>query len=78
MIFESITTEERVSLIQQSIVSMESEIFRLCVLLGIDPDTFDETAYTYELPVERHEYVQLKNSITSLNNAKSMLQQLNS
>jgi len=73
MIFESISAEERISIVQQSIASMESEIFRICVLLGIDPDAFDESTYTYDVPVVRHEYVQLKNSIDSLNNAKEML-----
>jgi hypothetical protein len=76
MIFESISAEERISIVQQTIVSMESEIFRLCVLLGMDPDTFNESTYTYETPVVRHEYVQLKNSIDSLNNAKAMLVEL--
>ena len=76
MVFESLSTEERASLVQQSITSMESEIFRLCVLLGINPDTFNESTYTYEVPVIRHEYVQLKNSIDSLNNAKAMLAEL--
>lgn len=73
MEFTSLTTEERVGIVEQSIVSLESEIFRICVLLNINPDTFDPDTYTYEVPVARHEYVQLKNSIDSLNNAKAML-----
>lgn len=74
MEFTSLTTEERLSLVQQAITSMESEIYRICIMLNIDPDTLDPDTYTYEVPVVRHEYVQLKNSIDSLNNAKAMLE----
>lgn len=73
MEFTSLSSEERKTLVQQAIASMESDIFRICVLLNIDPSTLDPETYTYELPVVRHEYVQLKHSMESLENAKSLL-----
>jgi hypothetical protein len=76
MEFETLTNEAKITIIEQTIAQLETEIYRSCLVLNIDPNTLDPDTYTYSVPVERHEYVLIKNSIDSLVVAKAKLAEL--
>lgn len=76
MELESLTTESKIMILEQTITQLETEIYRSCIILGIDPATLDPETYSYETPVSRHEYVQIKNSMDSLISVTNELQSL--
>ena len=62
----NIRTDEKIMILNQAITQLEVEIYRSCVMLGIDIATLDPATYTYETPVMNHEYVKIRQSLDSL------------
>ena len=76
MEFTALSIDEKKSILQQLIQSSENEIYRCCVSLGIDPETFDSSTYTFTLPISRPEPPILQHAIETLNSAKERLSSL--
>lgn len=59
---QTLTPEERITMLRQTKKRKEDDIYIYCVSLGIDYNSFDPSAYTLEIPVVNHEYALLKNT----------------
>lgn len=77
MELENITTQEKILILGQTITQLETEIYRSCVVVGIDINTLDPATYAYEVPVVQHEYVKIRQSLDSLALVKQELENLN-
>ena len=74
---ESLNIEDKRMILEELRKRMVLEIYRNCVLLGIDYDTFDYASYEQESPVIHHESVVLKNSCVSYANILEQIESLN-
>lgn len=57
---DSLTQDQKNEILQEVKLSKSREIYRLCVHLGIDPDTFVPEDYESPTPVVHHETVLLE------------------
>jgi hypothetical protein len=73
-----IPNEEKIEILTASKDMVVRDIYRYCAMLGIDADTLDIESYEAEIPVSRHEYVQLENSCKTLININAKLSALGS
>jgi len=76
MELETLTTEVKIMALESTVSQLETDIYRCCVLLGLDPATIDPATYSYETPVVRHESVTIRQSLDSLISVKNELQLL--
>lgn len=71
---DSLTQEQKQAILEDVISSKAREIFRLCVQLGLDVDTFIPEEYESPNPVIHHETVLLEQACKAYSAAKSKLQ----
>jgi hypothetical protein len=76
MELETLTTEVKIMALESTVTRLETDIYRCCILLGLDPATIDPATYSYETPVIRHESVTIRQSLDSLVSVKNELQLL--
>lgn len=73
MVFDSLSDDDKLAILNQVIAQAENEIYRYCLIVGINPDTLDPATYTFSVPVERPEAVSLKHSCDTLLSARARL-----
>jgi hypothetical protein len=56
----SLTEEQKNAILEEVKASKSRDIYRLCVVLGIDPDTFVPGDYESPIPVVQHETILLE------------------
>jgi hypothetical protein len=57
---DSLTQDQKNQILEEVKISKSREIYRLCINLGIDPDTFVPEDYASPSPVMQHETVLLE------------------
>jgi hypothetical protein len=57
---DSLTQDQKNQILEEVKISKSREIYRLCINLGIDPDTFVPEDYVSPSPVMQHETVLLE------------------
>jgi hypothetical protein len=57
---DSLTQEQKNAILEEVKITKAREIYRLCVQLGIDSDTFAPEDYVSPTPVMQHETVLLE------------------
>jgi len=75
-IFNEISTQDKINALNMYKKNALSDIFRLCVFLGIDTETFDPTTYESEDTLPHGDSYQLKQLCTRVVNINSKLSDL--
>ena len=75
-IFNEISTQDKITALNMYKKNALSDIFRLCVFLGIDTETFDPTTYVSEETTPMGDSYQLQMLCTRVVNINSKLSDL--
>jgi hypothetical protein len=70
---DSLTQEQKQAILEDVISSKAREIFRLCIQLGLDTDTFVPEEYQSPNPVVYHETILLEQACKAYITAKAKL-----
>lgn len=76
MFISSLSKEQKQQALTNVELSLSNEIYRLCLFLGLDPDTFDPTQWEEPTPIMQHEQTLMTKACTAYAMVRSKLDEL--
>ena len=73
MFSSSLNDTQKITALNSAEQSLAHEIYRLCLFMGIDPDTFDPATWVQPEPIIRHEETLMTKSCIAYVNVKAKL-----